>query len=111
MTKLSLSLLAAIFVSTSAIAGTSFNDRGLKACERLLNQEYANSGLTFERKYMVKRGVAARTFFINGYVLNESGVREQIGSTCVTTPNGRNVIDLESGLGNHVAAEDILATL
>lgn len=111
MTKLGLSLLAAAFVSTSATAGTAFNDRGLNACERLLTKEYANSGLTFERQYMVERGDAARTFFINGYVRNASGEREQLASTCITTSNGRRVLELETELGNHVAAEKTLASL
>jgi len=111
MNKLGLGLLAAAFISSSATAGTFIDDRGYKECEQLLTKEFSDSGLTFERQYMVKRSDSARTFFINGFVWNQAGEREQIGSTCVTTPNGRSVLDLESDLGNHVAAEEILASL
>lgn len=111
MNKLGLTLLGAAFFTSSAFAGTYIDDRGYKECERSLSKDFGDAGLTFERQFMVKRSAEERTFFINGYVWNEAGARAQISSTCVTTPNGRDVLQLDTDLGGHIAAEDILAAL
>jgi hypothetical protein len=111
MKKLGLTLLGAAFFTSSAFAGTYIDDRGYKECERSLTKDFGDAGLTFERQYMVKRSAAERTFFINAYVWNEAGNRAQVSSTCVTTPNGRDILKLETDFGGHVVAEDILAAL
>jgi hypothetical protein len=111
MKKIALSLFGAAFLTSGAFAGTHIDDRGYRVCERSLTKDFGDAGLAFERQYMVKRSESERTFFINGYVWNDAGDRAQISSTCVTTPNGRDILKLDTDQGDHFGAEDILATL
>lgn len=111
MNKLGVTLLGAAFFTSSAFAGTYIDDRGYKECERSLTKNFGDAGLTFERQFMVKRGASERTFFINGYVWNDAGSRAPISSTCITTSNGRDILKLDTDLGDHIAPEDILAAL
>ena len=108
---LGLSLITAALLSTTAHASTFKNDRGYKACERSLEEKVSLPGVTFERLYMVKQDDAGRTFFINSTAWNDAGERQTMNSTCITSPNGREVLQLETDLGAHLAAEDIVAAL
>lgn len=109
MKKLALSIASLVLVSGQAFAGTHIDNRGYQACERQLTKDFSDAGVMFERQYMVKRSDENRTFFINKTVWSDAGVRTPVNTTCVTSSNGRDVLDVQSDFGPHVILEDVLA--
>ena len=107
MKKIAIMALAA-FMSTEALADNYLDDRGYRECERILTEEFANSGVVFNRHYMVKRSEEQRTFYINQTVWSD-GERMPVASTCVTSVNGRKVLDMQSDFRPHVSVEDLVA--
>ena len=107
--QIGFSVLAATLLSATAQASTFKNDRGYKVCEQTLTKTMDLPGVTFERHYTVKQSGEKRTFFINKMVWNDAGERAPMTATCVTSQNGRDVLNLDVDMGSHAAVEDILA--
>ena len=107
MKKIAIMAFAAL-LSTEALADNYLDDRGYRECERILTEEFSNSGVVFNRHYMVKRSEEQRTFYINKTVWSE-GERMPVASTCITSTNGRTVIDMQSDFRPHVSVEDLVA--
>jgi hypothetical protein len=107
MKKLAIFAFAAL-ASSPVLAGTYIDDRGYRACEQSLTEEFGDNGVMFKRHYMVKRGAAERTFYINKTIWND-GMRTPVASTCVTSVNGRDILDIESDYRQHVEIEDVVA--
>lgn len=98
----------AVLLGNQAYAGSYLDDRGYRECERTLTEEFGDSGVMFKRHYMVKRTEQDRTFYINKTVWND-GERMPVASTCVTSVNGRQIIELQSDFRPHVSVEDLVA--
>lgn len=109
MKKLVFTIAALTLLSAQAVAGTHIDTRGYQECERQLTKNFSAAGVMFERQYMVKRSEENRTFFINKTIWNDAGVRTTVNTTCVTSVNGRDVLELESDFGPHMNLEDVLA--
>lgn len=108
MKKILLAAAAVALFSSQAMADNYLDTRGYQVCEAELNKAFADAGVMFKRQYMVKRSGESRTFYINKTIWNE-GARTPVASTCVTTVNGRDVLNMESDFRPHVSVEDLVA--
>lgn len=106
MKKSIVGLVAGALLSSTAAASPLVDQRGYKQCEINLDQQFQGAGLAFKREYFLKRTDEARTYYINGYVW-DGEQREELQTTCVTTPNGREVLELESNIGEHIELERV----
>jgi hypothetical protein len=107
MNKLAIFAFAAL-ASSPVLAGNHIDDRGYRVCEQSLTEQFGDNGVVYKRHYMVKRSADERTFYINKTIWNE-GIRTPVASTCVTSVNGRDILDLESDYRPHVDIEDVVA--
>lgn len=105
MKKLAITAAALAF-SVSAFAGSPIDARGYAQCEDTVNREFVNDGLMLNRTYFVKRTETDRVFYLNGFVW-QNEIREPLAATCITTPNGRNVLELDTQIGTHISIEEI----
>ena len=108
MNKTLLSIAALTLFSSQALADNYLDTRGYQQCEAELSKTFSDAGVTYKRQYIVKRTSEARTFYINKTIWND-GIRTPVASTCVTSPNGRDVLDMESDFRPHVSVEELVA--
>lgn len=97
---------AALTFSGAAFANSIIDSRGYAQCEDTVNREFSDAGLTLNRTYFVKRTDVDRIYYMNGFVWHNDA-REPLAATCVTTPNGRDVLELDTQIGTHVSIEEI----
>lgn len=103
--KKPLLFLAALAVSGSAFASSSFVDqRAYEQCESTVSQSYAKVDLS--TTYYLKRTDSDRIYYLNGFV-QEDDRREPLTATCVTSRNGLRVLDVDTTVGTHVSIEEL----
>lgn len=105
MKKLAYCLIAAC-LSAPAFAASPIDARGYAQCADTLNKEFTNAGLMLDRTYAVKRTPTDRVFYINGFVWQQE-IREPLAATCITTRNGRKVLELDAQVGTRIDIEEI----
>ncbi|MFV2090147.1 MAG: hypothetical protein ACC642_05795 [Pseudomonadales bacterium] len=83
---------AALAAGANAELSTASEFRGYQNCLETYSGEFA--GLTTERRYLLGRSDAGRTYYINATAWDQ-GKRVRGGINCETTANGRKVLSRE----------------
>ena len=96
-------VLAAIFFSSSALAGPISDQAGLDLCKREMTSSIGD-GLVLDRDQLIQRKDNERTYFLNG-MRWQNGSRSPVGVACTTATNGQRILSFESIDGRFVVRD------
>ncbi|XOV86437.1 MAG: hypothetical protein ACFHX7_15895 [Pseudomonadota bacterium] len=109
MRKRFIALTLGLGFSVAVNASPLVDHRGYQVCEAELKDRLPQSGLVTDRRFFFKESTDKRTYFINATVWSDLAERAAVTATCETSPNGREVMNLEMRDGEFAPGQDQVA--